>query len=168
MIRARVASVAAALVVLATTATASAQQFVLAGNFSASTGLQGGGGREASVLRAPTRLRLGGELRVDEDLANGVAVGVLLDMEPRARVGVDIRYVRLFLQRFAVTVGGIGYLTPGTAIGPTASFEYRHPLGKSISLTAGPEVNVFVVGIDVPDKTVIWQTLLQVGLRVDL
>lgn len=168
MKRLGLSTLVAAAVLCGVPAAARAQSLVLAGSFQASSGMQGGGGSQATVVRAPTRLRLGGELRIDEDLANGLQFGALLDIEPRARVGADIRYVRLFLERFAVTAGAIGYITPGTAIGPTASFEYRHPLGKVASLTAGPEVNVFVVGIDVPDKTVIWQTLLHVGLRVDL
>lgn len=152
----------------ALTAPASAQRYIPAGIFEDSTGMQGGGGRAVSLERAPTRLRIGGELRVDEDPENGVAVAGLIDLEPRARFGADLRYIRLVNEHFALSGGAIGYLTPGTMIGPVAALEYRHPFAKSLWLSAGPEVNVFVVGVDVPDKTVIWQALLHVGLRVDL
>ena len=164
--------VAAALVALAVVsspcATAFAQRYVAAGTFEAATGKEGGGGREASLVRAPTRLRVGGDVHVDEDPENILGVAALVDLEPRARFGADIRYIRLVGDRFALSAGAIGYLTPGTMIGPAATLEYRHPVAKSLFLTAGPEVNVFVVGIDVPDKTVIWQALLHLGLRVDL
>ncbi len=162
--------VAATLGLLAAMApsTALAQRYVPAGTFDVASGMTGGGGREASLVRAPTRLRLGAELHVDEAPENALGFGVLLDLEPRARVGADLRYTRVVLRHFALSAGAIGYITPGTMLGPTARLEVRQPLGKSLWLTAGPEVNVFVVGIDVPDKTVIWQTLLHLGLRVDL
>jgi len=163
--------VSAALVALATFASPSlayAQQYIAAGVLEGATGVEGGGGKDVSLVRAPTRLRLGADLHIDEDPTNGLGFAALVDLEPRARFGVDIRYIRTVNERFALSGGAIGYLTPGTMIGPAATLEYRHPMAKSLWLTAGPEVNVFVVGIDVPDKTVIWQALLHLGLRVDL
>ena len=163
--------VSAALVALATFASsslASAQQYIAAGVLEAATGMEGGGGKDVSLVRAPTRLRLGADLHIDEDPTNGLGFAALVDLEPRARFGVDLRYIRTVNERFALSGGAIGYLTPGTMIGPVATLEYRHPMAKALWLTAGPEVNVFVVGIDVPDKTVIWQALLHLGLRVDL
>ncbi len=165
----RVAAALVALTVVSSScATAFAQRYVAAGIFEAATGMEGGGGREASLVRAPTRLRLGGDVHIDEDPENILGVAALVDLEPRARFGADIRYIRLVGEAFALSAGAIGYLTPGTMIGPAATLEYRHPVAKSLFLTAGPEVNVFVVGIDVPDKTVVWQALLHLGLRVDL
>ena len=164
--------VAAAVVALTVTtlasANASAQRYVAAGMVEGATGMEGGGGKEASLVRAPTRLRLGADLHVDEDPDNILGFGAVVDLEPRARFGADIRYIRVVAERFALSAGAIGYITPGTAIGPAATLEYRHPVAKALFLTAGPEVNVFVVGIDIPDKTVIWQALLHLGLRVDL
>ena len=164
----RLAASAVALAIFASPTLASAQQYVAAGLLEAATGMEGGGGKDVSLVRAPTRLRLGADLHIDEDPTNGLGFAALVDVEPRARFGVDIRYIRTVGERFALSGGAIGYLTPGTAIGPAATLEYRHPLAKSLWLSAGPEVNVFVVGIDVPDKTVIWQALLHLGLRVDL
>lgn len=148
---------------------ASAQRWLPAAMAEVSSGAEGGGGRNVAITRAATRLRIGGELRVDEDLSNAFGIAAIVDIEPRARFGADLRYVHAFEgQRFALSIGALGYITPGTAIGPAATFEYRHPLSKVLWLTAGPEVNVLVFGIDVPDKTVIWQTILHVGMRVDL
>lgn len=154
--------------VTALAGTSSAQQYVPSAVFQGASGMEGGGGREASLTRAPTRLRVGADVHVDEEPENALGIAGVIDLEPRARFGADIRYVRVVEQRFALNVGAIGFITPGTAIGPTAGLDYRHPVAKSLWLTAGPEVNVFVVGIDVPDKTVIWQALLHLGLRVDL
>lgn len=147
---------------------ASAQRYVPAALFEAATGMEGGGGKNVSLERAGTRLRVGGDVHIDEDPENGIGFAGLVDLEPRARFGADVRYVRVVQERFALSGGAVGYITPGTAVGPAATLEYRHPIAKSLWLSAGPEVNAFVVGIDVPDKTVIWQALLHLGLRVDL
>lgn len=165
---AAVTALAAFAAVSSISVTSSAQRYVPAGLLEGASGMAGGGGREASYERAPTRLRIGADVHVDEDPDNGIGIAGLVDLEPRARFGADIRYIRVVEQRFALSVGAIGYITPGTMIGPAATLEYRHPVSKSLWLTAGPEVNVFVVGIDIPDKTVLWQALLHVGLRVDL
>jgi len=162
------AAAAVALGLFASPSLASAQQYIAAGVLEVATGMEGGGGKDVSLVRAPTRIRLGADLHIDEDPTNGLGFAALVDLEPRARFGVDLRYIRTVGERFALSGGAIGYLTPGTMVGPAATLEYRHPLAKALWLTAGPEVNVFVVGIDVPDKTVIWQALLHLGLRVDL
>ena len=156
------------VILMAVTSSASAQRYVPAALFEGATGMEGGGGKNGSFERAGTRLRAGADVHIDEEPDNAVGFAGIVDLEPRARFGADIRYIRVVEERFAISGGAIAYITPGTAIGPAATLEYRHPLSKSLWLSAGPEVNVFVVGIDVPDKTVIWQALLHVGLRVDL
>ena len=167
-IRRHAAASLALLAISAPSAPALAQRYLPSATFEAASGAQGGSGGDASLGRAPTRLRLGGELRIDEDPENGIGFAGLLDLEPVVRFGADIRYVRTVGDHFAISGGAIGYLQPGTMIGPAATLEYRHPIAKALFLTAGPEVNVFVIGTDVPDKTVIWQALLHLGLRVDL
>ncbi|MDB4947107.1 MAG: hypothetical protein JWP97_6641 [Labilithrix sp.] len=163
-----VSSSLVALALLAAPLTASAQRYVPSATFEAGNGMQGGGGRESSLVRAPTRLRAGADVHVDEDPENVIGAAGIVDLEPRTRFGADLRYIRTVGEHFALSGGAIAYITPGTMIGPAATLEYRHPFAKQLMLTAGPEVNVFVVGIDVPDKTVIWQALLHIGLRVDL
>lgn len=147
---------------------ANAQKYVAAGTFEASNGMEGGGGKESSLVRAPTRLRAGADLHVDEDPENVIGFAGIVDIEPRTKFGADIRYIRVVNEHFALSGGAVGYITPGTMVGPACSLEYRHPFASKLQLTAGPDLNVFVVGIDVPDKTVIWQAMLHLGLRVDL
>lgn len=145
---------------------AGAQQWIMGGVVAASSGLEGGGGRAQSMGRAQTRLRVGADLAVDESPEDVFGVAVLVAVEPRTAFGVDARYTRVVGERFAFSGGVVGYLQPGSLVGPVAAFEYRHPLSKAFSLTAGPEVDVFVVGTDLPDRTVLWQALFHVGLRV--
>jgi hypothetical protein len=165
---ASVIAVAAFAGTTAIAAPASAQQYIPTATFQPSSGMQGGGGKDLTLERAPTRFRIGADLHVDEDPRNGLGFAGLIDLEPRARFGADIRYIHLVGESFALSGGAVGYITPGSAIGPVAAMEYRQKMNKEMWITAGPEIDVFVVGIDIPDKTVIWQALLHVGLRVDL
>lgn len=162
------ATLAAAACIVTSASSSHAQQYVPSALAQAASGIEGGGGRAGSVGRAPTRLRFGAELHIDEEPENAVAVAGLLDLEPTTAFGMDARYIRAFDQHYAVSVGAIGYFTPGLLVGPSASFEARAKLGRAVWLTGGPEVNVFVLGTNLPDKTVLWQTLLHIGVRIDL
>jgi hypothetical protein len=157
------------LVALATFATAPdahAQKWIMSGISEASSGLEGGGGRAQSMGRAQTRMRIGADLAVDESPEDIFGGGVLVAVEPRTAFGIDARYTRLVRERFAFTGGIAGYLQPGSLVGPVAAFEYRYPIAKSFLFTAGPELDVFVVGTDLPDRTVLWQALFHAGMRV--
>jgi hypothetical protein len=145
---------------------ASAQKWVTTGISEASSGLEGGGGRANTVNRAQTRMRIGADLYVDESPDDVFGGAVLVAIEPRTAFGIDGRYTRVVRERFAFSAGAIAFIQPGTLVGPAAAFEYRHPIAKAFLLTAGPELDVFVVGTDLPDKTVLWQALFHVGLRV--
>jgi hypothetical protein len=144
---------------------AAAQQYLPAASAQVASGVEGGG---AVLQRARTRLRLGLELRVDEDPENGVSFAGLVDIEPRTALGAELRYVRLVSPGFAVSAGAIGYAVPGTLLGPCAGAEVRLPLSRSMSLAVGPDVTVFAFGSDLPDRIIVWQALFQAGLRVDL
>lgn len=147
---------------------AHAQKWLMTGTSEASSGVESGGGRSPSVGRAQTRMRMGVDLAVDESPEDVFGAAVLVALEPRTAFGLDARYTRVLRERFAFSAGAIGFIQPGTLVGPVGAFEYRHPIANSFRLTAGPELDVFVVGNDLPDKTVIWQALFHVGLRVDL
>ena len=145
---------------------ASAQQWIMNGVSEASSGFEGGGGRAQSMGRAQTRMRIGADLAIDESPEDVFGAAVLVAVEPRTAFGIDGRYTRVVRERFALSAGVIGYLQPGSLFGPVGAFQYRHPLSKTFVLTAGPEVNVFVFGTDLPDRTVLWQALFHVGMRV--
>ncbi|HVH48222.1 MAG TPA: hypothetical protein VM925_38075 [Labilithrix sp.] len=145
---------------------ASAQKWIMNGVSEAASGLEGGGGRAGSMGRAQTRMRIGADLAVDESPEDVFGGAVLIAVEPRTAFGLDLRYTRIVRERLALSGGGFAYLQPGSLVGPVAAIEYRHPLSKTFVLTAGPELDVFVFGTDLPDRTVLWQALFHVGMRV--
>ncbi|MBX3228849.1 MAG: hypothetical protein KIT84_42040 [Labilithrix sp.] len=161
-------AVLAAALILFSSGAAHAQKWVTSGVTQFSSGIEGGGGRVATMGRAQTRARIGADLFVDEDPQDIFGAAVIVAVEPRSAFGLDFRYTRVVAQRFAFSGGAIGILQPASLVGPVAAAEYRIPLGKGFVFTAGPEANVFVVGTDLPDRTVIWQGLFLVGMRVSL
>ena len=147
---------------------AMAQSYLFGASAELASGLEGGGAGPTTIALARARLRLAGDLRVDEFPADAVGVGLLLDFEPRSAFGIDAHYIRSLGKRFEVGAGGIAYVAPESLFGPSASLKYRMPLSASTRLTVGPDVNVFVVGSDLPSGTIVWQVLIQVGLHADL
>lgn len=159
-------AVAAACALTATTTSgvASAQQYLPAISAQAASGLEGGG---RGFQRARTRVRLSLELRIDEAPDDALVVGGIVDIEPRTAFGADLRYVRSLGKLVAVSAGGIGYLVPATLLGACAGLEVRVPVAKKTFITAGPDLTVFALGSDLPERSVIWQALFQVGFRAD-
>ncbi len=147
---------------------AGAQQLVLGGAAQVSSGVEGGGGRAGTMQRAPTRIRVGADVSIDESPENAFGGGVLIATEPRASFGLDLRYSRVVREKFSFSAGGVAYLQPGSLVGPMAAMEYRFPIAKEFFFTVGPELNVFVFGTDLPDKTVLWQAMVHAGIRVSL
>ena len=147
---------------------AHAQRWVTGGIMQLSSGVEGGGGRATSMERAQTRARIGADLYVDERPEDIFGAAVLIAFEPRTAFGIDARYTRVVAQKLAFSGGAMAYLQPGSLVGPVAAAEYRYPLGQNFIFTMGPEVNVFVFGTDLPDRTILWQALLQFGVRVAL
>jgi hypothetical protein len=147
---------------------ARAQSWVYGGTAGFSTGLEGNGEQNGGPRVARTRLRLDVDLHVDEFPQEKFGFGILADVLPRAAFAVDGHYIRSLSPKFDLAVGGIGYLAPATLFGPSVDLWYRLPLSKGAALVVGPELNVFVLGSDLPDGTVIWQGLIQVGIHADL
>jgi hypothetical protein len=163
---ARVSAFAGGLLALVLSAgTASAQQYLPAASLQVASGAEGGG---QVLQRARTRMRLGLELRVDEEPDNALSFAALVDIEPRTALGGELRYVRAVSPSLAVSGGAIAFFVPGTLLGPCAGAEFRIPVAKKMFLSVGPDVAVFAFGSDLPDRIIIWQALFQVGLRVDL
>jgi hypothetical protein len=148
--------------------TAAAQQYLLGSSGELATGLEGGGGGETAMHLARLRLRLGLDLRVDEFPADIYSVGLLLEVVPHSAFGIDARYMRRLGTRFEVNVGGIAFVAPESLIGPSVGFKYRFSLSPATQITVGPEANVFVIGSDLPDGTIVWQALIQAGFHADL
>ena len=160
-----IALTVAAVLALALPATAHAQEYLPAASAHVASGVEGGG---RDFQRARTRIRMAFELRIDEAPENAIVGAGILDIEPRTAFGAELRYVRSVTPALAVSGGAIGYLVPALLVGPCAGIEVRIPVAKKMYLTVGPELAVFAFGTDLPDRTVIWQALFQVGFRVDL
>lgn len=156
--------VASFVVTMLAAVAADAQEYMPAGSVHVASGAEGAGG---DLHRARTRLRVALDLRVDEAPNDGVVVAGLVDLEPRAAFGAELRYVHAISPRFTIGAGAIGYAAPATLLGPSAGLEANVPIAKKTFFVVGPETAVFVVGSDLPNNTVVWQALLQVGFRAN-
>jgi hypothetical protein len=163
------ALLAAALVAGMHEGGARAQTFPIGASVDVASGVEGGGkGHATGVRRARTLFRFGGEMALSEEPGPRVAAGVLLEIEPRTSVGADIRYVHLVGERFAFHIGAIGIFAPTTLFGASVGGELRLSLSRRVAVLAGPTVRAFFVGNDLPDGTVIFQGLFNVGIHVSL
>jgi hypothetical protein len=149
------------------TRVADAQQYLVGASASASSGVEGGGAQNA-LSRTRTRLRLGGDLRIDESPDDILEFAALAEIEPRSGFGADVRYARAAGERFVVDVGLLAIVAPASLYGACASLKYRLPISKRTQITVGPEADFFFLGSDLPDGTVLWQVRLEGGIRVDL
>ncbi len=149
--------------------TASAQEYLVGASADLSSGIQGGGGGATSSFhRARSTIRLGADLRVDEFPKDIFFGALVIEMEPRAGVGGDFRYMRMLAPKDFVFVGVEGIIMPQTLFGGSVGYTHRIPLSPKVSITAGPMLQVFFLGGDLPDNTIVWQALLQIGFRADL
>jgi hypothetical protein len=153
-------------VVLLVARPARAQQYLIGVSGEGSDGVEMG--TSVPLKAARIRARLGVDLRVDEFPDDIFCIGLLTDIVPRTAFGVDARYARMLGKHFEVNIGGIAYLAPSTLFGPSADVKYHLPLSSSADLTLGPEVNVFVLGGDLPDGTVFVQTIFEEGIHASL
>jgi hypothetical protein len=147
---------------------ACAQQYLIGGDAAVSSGIEGGGAQAGAMGLTRTRLRLGGDLRIDESADDIFEFAALAEIMPRSGFGADARYARAVGAHFVVDAGVLGILAPSSLYGVCAGLTYRLPIFKRMQITAGPEADFFFLGSDLPDGTVIWQVRLQGGLRVDL
>jgi hypothetical protein len=151
-----------AAALLTAPAAARAQQYQPSASAMVGSGVESGG---YGARRARTRLRAALELRTDERPDEALVVAGDVDVEPKPGFGADVRYGRALGPTLTLSAGAIGYLVPGTLIGPCAGAEARLPMGKGAFAVVAPDVSVFVAGSDLPENTVVWQALFQVGLR---
>jgi len=146
---------------------ARAQEWVAAAQGNIASGVDVGG-KDMALRRARTVARFGGELSVDERPKDVFYGGLLVEIEPRTSFGGSLRYLRMLASKSAVFVGGDALLAPRTLFGAAGGFVQRIPMSQKTQLTLDPTFNVFFIGQDMPDDTVFWQALLEVGFRADL
>lgn len=155
----------AALACGLTSTPAEAQQYLIGGAASVSSGIEGG---SVGPYRTRTRLRLGGDVRIDEFPDDIFEFALDAEIEPRSGIGADLRYARAASDRIFLEAGIIGILAPSSIYGVVGGVTYRLPLGKKAQITLGPEADFYFLGSDLPDGTVIWELRFQGGFRVDL
>ncbi len=147
---------------------AHAQQWVLGASAEVASGVAGGGPENPVIERARTRLRIGVDLRVDEFPKDIYAVAILAEVEPHSSFGIDFRYMRRLSPKIDVNVGVMGFIFPESLVGPACGVRYHLALSKTIDLLVGPEIDLLVIGTDVPSDSIVWEGLLQVGVHLDL
>lgn len=158
---------AGAALIFAGAAEARAQELKLAAAADVASGLDGGtyaGG--VGIRRARTTLRLGVDAHVDETPENSIAASLLLEIEPHAAVGVDVRYQRMFGHRIALDLGLSSLLAPATLFGAVIGATYRIPVAPRVMFTIGPAITGYFLGSDLPTGTIVWQVLVRGGVRV--
>lgn len=147
--------------------TACAQQLVYSATAEMGSGIEGSG-RGVPFRRSRTMLRLGGDAFIDEFPKDNFTIGLLLEVEPRTGAGFDARYVRQLTERVFGGIGGAAMLFPQSLYGVSGEVSYRYPIAKNFTLTVSPVVNVFVLGSDLPNDSVLWQSLIRIGIRAPL
>jgi len=155
------------LAVSLSTADASAQELRLGAEADVLAGVEGGGSDYAAgVRRARTTLRLGVSGWVDESPENIISAAAIAELEPRATIGADLRYTRLVGELFAFHAGAIGIIAPRHMIGATFGMAFRIPIADAFAVSVGPTANLYFLGSDLPNSNVMWQGMLQGGVRV--
>ncbi len=130
-------------------------------------GLEGGGsGYAAGVRRTRTTLRLGADLWLDEWPNNSLGLGALVELEPVASFGADLRYQRRVADDFVFHAGVLGVLAPEQMVGVTFGVAYRLDLNDIVEINAGPMGHVYFIGSDLPADQILWQATLALGGRV--
>ncbi|MSP25677.1 MAG: hypothetical protein EXR75_11035 [Myxococcales bacterium] len=154
---------------LAVPATSRAQEAHAKGGVDIVAGLEGGGtGYAKGVRRSRSLLRFGTEVWVDEDPKHQVALGALVELEPVASFGADLRYQLRASDSSVFHAGATSVIAPKYMLGATFGFGYRLAVTDTVELNFNPVANVYFWGSDLPKDTVLWQAMLGVGARVDL
>jgi hypothetical protein len=132
-------------------------------------GVEGGQGAPRGVRRTRTTLRAGVEGWLERHRASMLALSAVVEIEPDAALGADLRYRHRVLDELVLDLGPMAIFVPETLVGGFAGIAFRPRLSQRIELEAGARGGAFFAGSDLPDgKRVIGQGMLVLGLRVGL
>jgi hypothetical protein len=133
------------------------------------TGLEGGDAGTGSMnwQRARFRLSLGVDLRSDESDNEGFGVRAVAELEKRGSFGGELRYARFISRGFGAYAGLTGTAFPETLLGATAGAVIVIPLGRP-ALFLEPSFSALPLGSDLPEDSVLFWALLNVGINVRL
>jgi hypothetical protein len=139
-----------------------AQTPVLGGQVTAGTGMEAGdpGTGATTFRRARTRVGVGIDARIDEDLKNGLGLVVFAEIEPHATLGGELRYMRWFSPNVIGFVGATGVFAPRTLLGADFGLQFHIPMAAGVTLFFEPSFAALPLGTDLPsDRVLIWGML---------
>ena len=149
---------------------AEAQRHLLDGQLGIGTGLEGGDPGDGGVgwKRARARIIAGLDLRVDETEHEGYGFRAFVELEKRATLGGEARYLRWFSPKVGGYLGAIGTIAPETLFGGGVGLTFLVPMGSKTSLFLEPSFSALPLGSDrAGDSVLIWG-LFSAGLRAGL
>lgn len=127
----------------------------------------GGGSGEFRLRSSPLTFSVVGEIAVREQPWTTIVFGGVYEGGDRAAAGglaaVRLRPERLLLR---ATVGVWAIVTPVIAIGPSIAIGRCRPGAVRVCLDV--EATVFVIGDDLPDRSIAAQLQLVIGVGFDL
>ncbi len=144
-----------------------AQRWVVDGELGLATGLQGGNPGDSSIAweRARTRIFGGADIHVDETEYEAFGFRAFVEIEPRAAIGAEVRYIRWLSESVGAFVNVTGTVAPRTLIGGGVGAKFLIPLGKKTSLLLEPSFNALPLGSDLPKNSVLMWALFSAGIR---
>ncbi len=132
-------------------------------------GVEGGGsGYAEGVRRSRTTFRAGVDGWLDSLPNDALSLAMLVEVEPDASLGGELRYQRRFLDFMVAHLGVSAFGVPETLVGLSWGLCFRPELGDAAELNVGPMGQLFVAGSDLPEDALIWQALLTAGIRFEL
>jgi len=166
-----VVALVAALACQATT-TAGAQSLDTSLTVASGTGLSLGRGASGVLRqRSPIFLDVDVGLVFDGDRAMEWTAGLIMELEGPVSVGLNPALKRMVHFRKLAIYGGVGIpfiFAPFTLFGVEVAAGASYPVWKRLGITLELHADVFFVGSDLPDGSVLAKLDLSLGLRFDL
>jgi hypothetical protein len=149
---------------------ATAEEYLVDGNFGLGTGLEGGDPGSGKLVwrRARLRVETGVDLRDDESRSDALGLRAFVEVEKRGSVGAEVRYERWLTRSVGVYAGLIGTVAPETLFGGGVGGTVVIPFGKRVGLYLEPSFHAMPLGSDLPNKSILIWGLFSAGIKLEL
>jgi hypothetical protein len=147
-----------------------ALELVLGGELGGGAGVEGGdpGGGDVRFRRARTRIVGALEMRVDDDMKDGVIAMLFAEVEPHTGAGASLRYARWLSPNVYGFAGLTGAFAPHTLFGGEVGVQIQIPIDKTLGVFVEPSFAALPLGTDLPaDRVLLWG-LLSAGIHANL
>ena len=160
-------SLATLVLALLLARTSSAQRLVTGGGIGIGTGLQRSDILQDQMFeRARTRIIAPFDFRNDEDMAQGLGLVALFEVEPKVSFGAEARYIRWLGKVVDGFVGVPVVIAPKTLVGVDVGVDLNVPIGKSgLGIFVEPSLSAMFLGTDLPGDHVLLWGLVAVGVH---